>query len=164
MTKPVIAFCVKLQIVIFIKFCRMRNCRKLTYFFSLGLNEIIYKLLREYSACCEVIVVSLKSVKSRVKRSRKLSKLCLFFFRKMEEVHIVWSPSILVRINLVLRAIWGRTFFGIILFSILLLLKPLLLAVFVAQNIPFSILSIFHFVSAFRVSKFLLDFLYHIFS
>ena len=94
-----------LKIVVFIKLCGVRTLGKLRALCTLCLDEVCKKLLGEYAACGEVIVVLFKSIESLGKRGGKSGKLCLFLFGKMEEVEIVWAPTVCMGIDLVLYAV-----------------------------------------------------------
>ena len=78
----------------------MRNLRHLRAFCSLGLDEVFKKLLREYSACCEVIVICLERIESCFKRCRKTLELCLLLLGKVEEIEIVRTPTSAMRLSL----------------------------------------------------------------
>jgi len=67
----------KLQIEISVKLSRVRDLGKLETFLSLVCNKVLDKLLGEYAACCQVVVICLQSVKSRIKSCGKRGKLCL---------------------------------------------------------------------------------------
>ena len=61
----------------------MRNLGKLRTFCTLCFDEVLEKLLREYTACGKVVVICLKSIESSLKRSGKTLELCLFLLGKM---------------------------------------------------------------------------------
>ena len=79
----------------------MRNCRKLTTFFALGFDKVSKKLLREYTAGSQIIVVCFQSVESGVKRSGQTLELLLFFFGEVVQIDVVRTPSVCMRVDLV---------------------------------------------------------------
>ena len=67
----------------------MGNLGKLQALGSLSLYEVLDKLLREYVALGEIVVICLKRVKRLGKRGGKSFKLCLLLLGKMEEIEVV---------------------------------------------------------------------------
>ncbi len=52
----------RLEIIVFIKFCGVRDLGKLRAFLPLGLDKVGKKLLGEYAACGEVVMIRFEGV------------------------------------------------------------------------------------------------------
>ena len=68
---------------------------------SLGFDEVGDQLLGEYAVCGEVIVVGLKGIERLGKGGRQTLELGLFLLGETEEVEVVGTPALGVRINFV---------------------------------------------------------------
>ena len=86
----------------------MRDLGHLAALGALSLDEVLNKLLGEYTACGEVVVVSLESGESFLERGGKSLELCLLFLGEVEEVEVVGSPAFSVGIDLILDTVKTR--------------------------------------------------------
>lgn len=94
-----------LQVVVAFELCGMGDGGHGNAFFAFGCDESFDELLREDIAHGEVVMILLQSVQSFIQRIWQMPELGFLLFRKVVEVHVVWAPAILVRIDLVLNAI-----------------------------------------------------------
>ena len=83
----------------------MRDLGHLAALCPLGLDKVLDKLLGEYAACGEVVVITLERVERIVKSGGKVAELCLLLIGEVIEVHIVGAPTVLVGIDLVLDTV-----------------------------------------------------------
>ena len=95
----------RLQIIILIKLCGVRNLGHLATLCSLGLDKVLDELLGEYAARGEVVVVTFERVKRVLESCGKVAELCLFLIGEVIEVHIVGTPAVCVGINLILDTV-----------------------------------------------------------
>ena len=94
-----------LQVVIALKFGRMRNGCHLAALFPLGLDEVLQQNLGEDTTGSQISVIGFQSVQSGFQRSRQALQLLLLFLGQVVQVHVVGTPAVLVGIDPVLDAV-----------------------------------------------------------
>ena len=87
------AFHALLEIVIRLKFSRIRNLFHLFQFFAFTRYPHINEPLRENAAFCQIIVVGLQCVQRFAQRFRQSFDFFLFFPRQRIQVKIIRPPS-----------------------------------------------------------------------
>ena len=83
----------------------MRNFGKLAAFRSLCFYKVLYKLLGEYTARGKIVVILLKGTECFGKRRGKSLELRLLLLGEVEEIEVIRSPSVFVRIDLILDSV-----------------------------------------------------------
>ena len=67
----------------------------------LGGDEILQQLLGEHAACGQVVVIVLQGIQGLLQRGGQTLQLLLLLVRQVEEVEVVGTPALGVRINFV---------------------------------------------------------------
>ena len=99
---------VLLEIVIRLKFCRIRNLFHLFQLFTLARYPYIDKALREDAAFCQIIMVGFQCIQRFAKGLGKSFDLLLFFFGQRIKVEVIRPPAIFSGIDLFLDTIQSR--------------------------------------------------------
>ena len=94
-----------LQVVVPVEFRRMGNLRQLQALGPLGLDEVIQQNLREHATGSQIIMICLQGIQRLLQRGGQALQLLLLFLRQVEQIHVVGTPSILMRIDLILDTV-----------------------------------------------------------
>ena len=95
----------KLQIEVLVVLGGMGDGSQLSALLALHLDEVLDQLYGEDTGRGQIVVIGLESVESFLQRGGQTLQLRLFFFRQVVEVHIIGTPAVGMRIDLVLHAV-----------------------------------------------------------
>ena len=93
------------QVVVALKLRGVRNGGHRCALLALGSDEVLEQRFGEYAAARKVVVIRFKRVERRVERSRQVVKLGLLLVGEGIEVHIIGSPAVCMRVDLVFDAV-----------------------------------------------------------
>ena len=91
----------RLQVIILIKLGGMRDLGHLAALGTLGFDKAAEQLLGEDAARGQVVGICFECIQRGIKRGGQPLELCLFFLGQVEEVEVVGTPALGVRINFV---------------------------------------------------------------